>query len=179
MRCRIPFGVTSRKARAVSIAAVAAAAGETEPSQSIPASRVDTNRDDRICAVANSRKTDVGPLIRKRQDPATIDDEAKLGRQSPECAFGCKQSRDFQGDPTDIKHLGRVDARERADHEVAYRLPFRSRVEKPEPSDHVVQSRQTFFANAADLQIGAPRQVDMAVAETPSGFGRARPVRPA
>ena len=133
-----------------------------------PDLRVETDRDHRVGAIVNSRKTNVGPLIRQRQGPASIYNETKFGRQRPKPAFGCKPSRDLPTDSTDVKRLVRIDSRERADHEVAYRLRFWRGVENPQVCDHVVQFRQRPFADAADLQIGTPRHVDMAVAETAS-----------
>src|SRR4029077_4512782 len=110
--------------------------------------------------LVESRTMCMSPRVRQRQDPATIDNETKFGRQHPKRAFRYKQLCELLGDPADIKQLSRVDARERADHEVGYRLHLWRRVEEPEPTDDIVQSRQGFFANAADLQVGAARQVD-------------------
>ena len=156
MRCRVPRDVTSRKAYRGFHRSSNCGCGRDGAQPFCSGLRIETDRDRRGRAIANSHKANVGALVRKCQAAATVDDEAEFRRQRPERLLGCEHSREVTGDAADIEHLGRIDPGERADLEIAHRLRFRCRVEKPELSDRVLQPRQILFADAADLQIGAP-----------------------
>jgi hypothetical protein len=121
--------------------------------------------------MCNSHKTNIAALLRKGQNTTAVNDEAKLGRQRPERFLGRQPSRELSADASHIQHLGGINSGKRIDHHVAHRLTVRTVVEQSECCDHLMQWPQRTFVDAPELQIGAPRQIDVAVAETPRRIG--------
>src|ERR1700730_2721887 len=136
-----------------------------------PVCRLDPDRNRRARTTLFRSKTNIAALLRKIQNTTAIDDEAKFGRQCPERFFGSEQSCKLSTDASAIKHFGGIDSGERIDHHVAHGLTVRTVVEQAKSGDHLVQLRQSCSADTADLQIGPPRQIDVAVTEKPCSVG--------
>ena len=93
--------------------------------------RFEADRKRSLRTMCNSHKTNIGALLRKRQNTTAVDDEAKLGRQRPEGFFGRQPSLKLSTDASRIQHLGGINSGERTDHHVADGLTVRAVVEKP------------------------------------------------
>ena len=131
--------------------------------------RVEAERDPAL----DRQQCDVGAFGGDRDCAAAIDQQAELRRQGAQPFVGGKAFGDRARDGSDVEPLDGIQPRQRRDHEIARRFGLGIGVDQAEPAESRVQLGQAFLDKAAELQVGAPREVDMAVAQSPGEIGQA------
>ena len=132
------------------------------------------------CVQAESERTtgrseaDVGALGGDRHRATTIDQQAELARQGVQPLVRRQRIVDRKRDGPDIERLGGIETGQRRHHDVAHRLGLGIGIEQAERRQFGPQLGQAILGQAAKLQVGATRQVDVAVAQALGEIGQYR-----
>ena len=169
MRVRVAPPAASRNVRTARSAAAAAASGEVTPSHCVPDG---VSMPSAISAPTASSATSARSAAMETAPPPSTS-RPNFGRQRA-------ADRSSAARPSAMaRAMGRTSSDsagsrpgQRRDHEIARRLGLGIGIEQAEPAERGVQLGQVLVQKAAQLQVGAPRQIDMAVAQPPGEVGQ-------
>ena len=169
MRVRVAPPAAARNARTAASAAAAAASGDVAPSHCVPDG---VSMPSAISAPTASSATSARSAAMETVPPPSISRPNFAGnarsRSSAARAVG-----NGPRDGAHVERLGGIEARQGRDHEIARRLGLGIGIDQAELAELGVQLGQVLVQKAAQLQVGAPREIDMAVAQPPGEVGQA------